>query len=64
VTWRLKDKSLDEKMIEEAHKVGILEIKGHRSIGGFRASIYIPVPDEGIKKLKDFMEDFAAKHQS
>jgi len=47
----------------EAAENGLLELKGHRSAGGFRASLFLPVPDEGIDCLADFLRDFMAKHE-
>jgi len=42
----------------EAKTEGLLELKGHRSVGGCRASIYNGMPIEGVEKLKDFMKQF------
>jgi phosphoserine aminotransferase len=49
---------LDEKFVKEAKDYGIVSIKGHRSVGGMRASIYNAMPIEGVKKLIEFMKKF------
>lgn len=53
------DEDLDKKFIEEASKAGFVNIKGHRSVGGMRASIYNAMPVEGVEKLIDFMKKFS-----
>lgn len=57
------DKELDAEFCKEAAKAGFVNIKGHRSVGGMRASIYNAMPTEGVKKLVEFMKEFEAKHQ-
>lgn len=52
------NKELDDKFIKEAKKVGIENIRGHRTVGGMRASIYNAMPIEGVEKLIAFMKDF------
>ena len=52
------DKELDAKFIEEATKAGFVNLKGHRSVGGMRASIYNAMPVEGVEKLVEFMRNF------
>ncbi len=49
---------LDKKFIAEATKAGFVNLKGHRSVGGMRASIYNAMPLEGVKKLVEFMSEF------
>ena len=49
---------LDKKFIEEAAKAGLVQLKGHRTVGGMRASIYNAMPIEGVEKLVDFMMTF------
>lgn len=49
---------LDKKFVAEAAKAGFVNLKGHRSVGGMRASIYNAMPVEGVKKLVEFMTDF------
>ncbi len=49
---------LNAKFIAEATKAGFVSLKGHRTVGGMRASIYNAMPIEGVQKLVDFMDDF------
>jgi phosphoserine aminotransferase len=59
VTFVTGNPDLDKKFASEAGKCGFKNIKGHRSVGGMRASIYNAMPIEGVEKLVDFMKDFA-----
>ena len=52
------DKDLDAKFVEEATKAGFVNLKGHRTVGGMRASIYNAMPIEGVEKLVQFMREF------
>ena len=52
------DKDLDAKFVAEAAKAGLVNLKGHRSVGGMRASIYNAMPKEGVEKLVSFMKEF------
>ena len=52
------DADLDAKFVKEAKEAGFENLKGHRTVGGMRASIYNAMPAEGIDKLVDFMEKF------
>jgi phosphoserine aminotransferase len=52
------DPELDKKFVAEAKEAGIVNIKGHRSVGGMRASIYNAMPIEGVEALIDFMKKF------
>ncbi len=52
------DKDLDAKFIKEATEAGFVNLKGHRSVGGMRASIYNAMPVEGVQKLTEFMKQF------
>lgn len=54
---------LEKAFIKEAEKNGMIQLKGHRSVGGMRASIYNAMPLEGVQKLASFMREFAAKNQ-
>jgi len=63
VTFRLPNEDLEKQIVDEAKKAGMVGLKGHRSVGGMRASIYNAVPLEGVKKLVELMKDFQAKHQ-
>ncbi len=58
VPFTLKDSSLDEKFLAQAKDNGLITLKGHRSVGGMRASIYNAMPQAGIDALVDFMLDF------
>jgi phosphoserine aminotransferase len=62
VTFRLGSEDLEKKFVDEATKGGLGGLKGHRSVGGCRASIYNAMPLEGIKTLIDFMKTFAQKN--
>lgn len=53
---------LEKAFIAEATAAGMVELKGHRSVGGMRASIYNFMPMEGVRALAAFMAEFAAKH--
>ena len=59
VTFVTGDEALDKKFAKEADAAGIKNIKGHRSVGGMRASIYNAMPIEGVETLVKFMDDFA-----
>ena len=61
VTFVTGNEELDKKFVSECKKNGIVNIKGHRSVGGMRASIYNAMPVEGIKKLIEVMKDFEKK---
>jgi phosphoserine aminotransferase len=58
VTYRLPNEQLEEKFIKEASAKGMSGIKGHRSVGGIRASIYNAFPKKGVEALVAFMVDF------
>ncbi len=58
VTFVTGNDELDGRFCKEAEKLGLVSIKGHRSVGGMRASIYNAMPYEGVEKLVRFMEDF------
>ncbi len=62
VTFVTGDPELDKKFAAEAGKNGLKNIKGHRSVGGMRASIYNAMPIEGVEKLVAFMKEFAAQN--
>ena len=62
VPFRLRDASLDAKFLAEAEARGLSQLKGHRSVGGMRASIYNAMPIEGIDALVGFLGDFARRH--
>jgi len=58
VPFLLADKSLDKKFLIDAEKEGLIALKGHRSVGGMRASIYNAMPEKGVDTLVDFMGEF------
>jgi phosphoserine aminotransferase len=62
VTFRLPNEELEKQFVEQAVDNGMGGLKGHRSVGGCRASIYNSTPLEAIEALVDFMEEFARKH--
>ncbi|NQY63404.1 MAG: 3-phosphoserine/phosphohydroxythreonine transaminase [Alteromonadaceae bacterium] len=62
VPFWLTDESLNSKFLEEAELAGLMALKGHRSVGGMRASIYNAMPIEGVEALVNFMNVFAEKH--
>jgi phosphoserine aminotransferase len=62
VPFRLKDDPLDAKFLAEAEALGLSQLKGHRSVGGMRASIYNAMPLEGVAALVEFLGDFARRH--
>jgi phosphoserine aminotransferase len=64
VTFRLPGDGLQEKFLEQAAAQDLVALKGHRSVGGFRASIYNAMPTEGVQKLRDFMLEFYDKNKS
>jgi len=62
VTFTLANADLDKTFLEEAVKVNLKTLKGHRSVGGMRASIYNAMPEAGVDALIDFMNDFERRH--
>ncbi len=58
VAFRSASEELDAKFVKEATAAGLTTIKGHRNVGGMRASIYNAMPQEGIEKLCDFIKAF------
>ena len=52
------DADLDAKFVKEAEQAGFVNLKGHRTVGGMRASIYNAMPIEGVEKLVEFMKKF------
>ncbi len=62
VTFVTDSEELNKKFIAEAAEAGFVNIKGHRSVGGMRASIYNAMPVEGVEKLVEFMADFEKKN--
>ena len=62
VPFRLADESLDEAFLKGAKERGMIQLKGHRSVGGMRASIYNAMPIEGVRALVDYMREFEQEH--
>ena len=62
VTFLTGDTELDKKFVKESTEAGLVNLKGHRSVGGMRASIYNAMPIEGVEKLVAFMKEFAEKN--
>jgi phosphoserine aminotransferase len=62
VTFRLPSEELEKKFVQEADQQGLAELKGHRSVGGIRASIYNAMPEQGVAQLGDFMKAFRKRN--
>jgi phosphoserine aminotransferase len=62
VTFRLPTEALEAAFAKAATAAGLDGLKGHRSVGGIRASIYNAFPEAGVKALVDFMREFEKKH--
>lgn len=62
IPFHLRDPSLDEKFLREAEQHHLLQLRGHRVVGGMRASIYNAMPLEGVQSLLSFMSDFERRH--
>ena len=62
VTYRMPSEELEKKLIAEASEKGFVGLKGHRSVGGLRASIYNAFPKKGVEDLVEFMKDFKKKN--
>ncbi|MGQ4910709.1 MAG: 3-phosphoserine/phosphohydroxythreonine transaminase [Candidatus Thorarchaeota archaeon] len=63
VTFTMPSPELEEKCVAEGLKRGLVGLKGHRSVGGMRASIYNAMPIEGVKALSEFMKEFQEENQ-
>ena len=61
VVFRIASSDLDDRFLAGAREAGLENLKGHRSVGGFRASIYNAMPDEGVDELAEYMRDFARR---
>ena len=62
IPFTLARSELDKEFLKDAERNGLLNLKGHRSVGGMRASIYNAVPEEAVNTLIDFMKDFAQRN--
>ena len=58
IRFTLKDAALDDEFLKGAKDRGMIQLKGHRSVGGMRASIYNAMPIEGVQALADYMKEF------
>ena len=62
VPFFLHDEALDKAFLAESTAAGLISLKGHRALGGMRASIYNAMPEQGVQALADFMKDFQARN--
>jgi phosphoserine aminotransferase len=62
VTFRLSSEDLEKQFVKESTAAGFDGLKGHRSVGGMRASIYNAFPESGVDALVDFMRDFERRN--
>ena len=62
VAFTLKDAALDSEFLKQSEARGMLQLKGHRSVGGMRASIYNAMPLAGVQELANFMTEFSKKN--
>jgi phosphoserine aminotransferase len=62
IPFRLHDPALDEAFLKGAKEAGMVQLKGHRAVGGMRASIYNAMPVEGVRALVSYMKDFERRH--
>jgi phosphoserine aminotransferase len=60
IVFQLQEESLNQKFLEEATKVKLINLKGHKLVGGMRASIYNAMPMAGVERLINFMADFSS----
>ena len=63
VPFVIGDAEMEAKFVKEAAAAGFVNLKGHRSVGGMRASIYNAMPLEGVENLVGFMEEFEKKNK-
>ena len=62
VVWRIQDVDLEPVFVKEATAEGLLALKGHRSVGGLRASMYNALPEPAVDDLVAFLADFESRH--
>jgi phosphoserine aminotransferase len=62
IPFYLRDESLNEAFLAGARERGLLQLKGHKSVGGMRASIYNAMPLEGVQALVTYLKDFEKRH--
>ena len=63
ITFTLTDRKLEKIFLDEALQRGLYALKGHRDVGGIRASVYNAMPMDGVNELIRFMKEFEAKHR-
>jgi len=63
VPFKLKNEALDEEFLKGAKALGMVQLKGHRSVGGMRASIYNAMPTEGVQHLVAYLREFEGRHE-
>ncbi len=62
VVFRLPTEELEKRFLEQATGLGLMHLRGHRVVGGIRASIYNAMPIKGVESLVEHMQDFQKKH--
>jgi phosphoserine aminotransferase len=62
VVFKTPDETTEKRFLSEAEHHGLTNLKGHRSVGGIRASIYNAMPAEAVRNLAEFMADFAQRN--
>jgi phosphoserine aminotransferase len=62
IPFTLKNAALDNEFLKQAEAHGMVQLKGHRSVGGMRASIYNAMPLAGVQALAGFMQDFCKRN--
>ncbi len=62
VTFRLPSEEIEKAFLDGTKQLKLIDLKGHRSVGGIRASIYNAMPREGVETLRQFMLDFVGQH--
>ncbi len=62
VPFRISEDGLDTQFLARAKQHGLVQLKGHRSVGGMRASIYNAMPIEAVRTLVEFMREFERSH--
>lgn len=62
IPFKTDDPDLDKQVISAADQAGLKNLKGHRSVGGLRASLYNAMPLEGVQALVDFLHNFEKQH--
>jgi phosphoserine aminotransferase len=63
VVWRLPTEDLEKSFVADARRAGMVGLKGHRSVGGIRASLYAATEIPSVEALVGFMTDFSTRHR-